>query len=84
MKPIFLAIALQFFLQVCGVVPIVCYAVDVFKSAGTEGVHENVSTIVLGLVNLVIKAKLRKYKYFRFGNFSKFLDCHNYRVFLRG
>jgi len=53
MKPIFIATSLQFFLQVCGVVPIVCYAVDVFKAAGTEGVHENVSTIVLGVFNLV-------------------------------
>jgi hypothetical protein len=53
MRPIFLATALQFFLQVCGVVPIVCYAVDVFKAAGTEGVHENDSTMIFGLVNLV-------------------------------
>jgi len=52
MKPIIICVALQFFLQLCGVVPIVCYAVDVFKAAGSGKVHENVSTIVLGAINL--------------------------------
>ncbi|CAG7834965.1 unnamed protein product [Allacma fusca] len=51
-KPIIIVVALQFFLQMCGVVPIVCYAVDVFKSAGGHTVHENLYMIIFGAVNL--------------------------------
>ncbi|CAG7816994.1 unnamed protein product, partial [Allacma fusca] len=52
-KPILIALALHFFLQISGVVAIVCYSVDVFKQVGGDTGHENLYMIIFGIVNLV-------------------------------
>ncbi|CAG7714819.1 unnamed protein product, partial [Allacma fusca] len=52
-KPILMVTALQFFLQLGGVVPIICYAHDVFKIAVGEAANLEFYLVIFGAVNLV-------------------------------